>query len=83
MVEIERDGRIKTVHFGASGYKDYTLFSALEREQRKKNYISRHKDKEDWSISGIDTPGFWAKHVLWNLPSVSASLAQTRRAFGL
>ena len=83
MVEIERDGRIKTVHFGASGYKDYTSFGSLEREQRKRNYISRHKSKEDWTISGIDTPGFWAKHVLWNLPSVSASLAQTRRAFGL
>ena len=82
-VVIERDGREKTIHFGASGYKDYTSFGALEREQRKRNYISRHKSKEDWSASGIDTAGFWAKHILWNLPTVSASLAQTRRAFGL
>jgi hypothetical protein len=82
-VVIERDGREKTIHFGASGYKDYTLFSALEREQRKKNYISRHQSKEDWTMSGIDTAGFWAKHILWNKPSVSASLADTRRRFNL
>jgi len=80
---IERDGREKTIHFGASGYKDYTLFSPLEREQRKKNYITRHQSKEDWTMSGIDTAGFWAKHILWNKPSVSASLADTRRRFNL
>lgn len=83
MVKIERDGREKTIHFGASGYKDYTLFSPMERERRKKAYISRHKSNEDWTASGIDTAGFWSKHILWNLPSVSASLAQTRRAFNL
>ena len=82
-VVIERDGREKTIHFGASGYKDYTSFSPLEREQRKRNYISRHQSKEDWTMSGIDTAGFWAKHILWNKPSVSASLADTRRRFNL
>jgi len=82
-VVIERDGREKTIHFGASGYKDYTLFSPLEREQRKKNYIGRHQSKEDWSLSGIDTAGFWAKHILWNKPTISASLADTRRRFNL
>jgi hypothetical protein len=83
MVEIERDGRRKTIHFGARGFKDYTSFSSLEREQRKRNYISRHQSKEDWSESGIDTAGFWAKHILWNKPSISASLAETRRRFNL
>jgi hypothetical protein len=83
MVEIERDGRRKTIHFGARGFKDYTSFSPLEREQRKRNYISRHQSKEDWTESGIDTAGFWAKHILWNKPSVSASLAETKRRFNL
>lgn len=83
MVVIERDGRQKTIHFGASGYQDYTSFSPLEREQRKRNYISRHKSKEDWTASGVDTAGFWSKHVLWNLPTISASLAETRRRFNL
>ena len=82
-VVLERDGRQKTVHFGAKGYKDYTLFSPLEREERKKAYISRHKSREDWTASGIDTAGFWSKHVLWNKPTVKASLAETVRAFNL
>lgn len=82
-VVLERDGRQKTVHFGATGYKDYTLFSPLEREERKRAYISRHKSKEDWTASGIDTAGFWSKHILWNKPTVKASLAETVRAFGL
>ena len=83
MVVIERDGHKKTIHFGASGYQDYTSFSPLEREQRKRNYISRHKSREDWTASGIDTAGFWSKHVLWNKPTISASLAETRRRFNL
>ena len=83
MATIERDGREKTIHFGASGYKDYTSFPALEREARKKAYISRHQSREDWTASGIDTAGFWSKHILWNKPSVQASLADTRRRFDL
>ncbi len=80
---IERDGREKTIHFGDASAKDYTLHTALEREKRKKAYISRHKSREDWTASGIDTAGFWSKHILWNLPSVSASLADTKRRFNL
>ena len=83
MATIERDGREKTIHFGDSASKDYTLHSALEREKRKQAYISRHKSNEDWTASGIDTAGFWAKHILWNKPSVSASLADTKRRFNL
>lgn len=83
MATIERDGRQKTIHFGASGYNDYTSFPALEREKRKKAYIGRHKSREDWTASGVDTAGFWSKHILWNKPSVQASLADTRRRFDL
>ena len=82
-VVIERDGRQKTIHFGASGFKDYTSFSRLEREARKKAYLGRHRSREDWTATGIDTPGFWARHILWNLPTVSASLAKTKRTFNL
>jgi len=83
MVVIERDGREKTIHFGQSGAKDFTRHSALEREKRKQAYISRHKSNEDWTASGIDTPGFYAKHILWNKPTISASLADMKRRFFL
>ena len=83
MVVIERDGRRKTIHFGQSGAKDFTRHSALERDARKRAYITRHQSNEDWTAQGIDTAGFWSKHILWNLPSVSASLADTKRRFNL
>ncbi len=55
----------KKVHFGAAGYDDFTTH---KDEERRQHYITRHKN-EDWTKSGIDTPGFWAYHYLWSLPS--------------
>lgn len=76
-------GREKRVYFGDSSSKDFTLFSPLEREERKRRYIVRHSAREDWTKSGLETAGFWAKHILWNKPTVSASLADTRRRFNI
>jgi hypothetical protein len=35
---------VKTTHFGASGYEDYTTHGDLTR---KMSYTVRHKDKEE------------------------------------
>ncbi len=56
----------KKVYFGAAGYDDFTI---TKNEEQKQRYIARHKKNEDWTKSGIDTPGFWAYHYLWSLPS--------------
>ena len=64
------DGR-KTVSFGAKGYSDFTLHKDPERKQR---YIQRHQNNEDWSKTGINTPGFYAKHVLWNKDTTQKSI---------
>ena len=34
------NNKIKTVHFGANGYSDYTISKNLEQKQ---GYINRHK----------------------------------------
>ena len=68
----------KTVHFGASGYQDYTTHGD---EQRKASYLARHRTTENWTLSGINTAGFWARHLLWNEPSLSASVADDNRRF--
>lgn len=82
MVVLETDtGSRRTIHFGDAYSKDYTLHSPLERESRKKAYISRHKANEDWNDPL--TAGFWSKHILWNLPTVTASLQATKRKFNL
>jgi hypothetical protein len=61
----------KTVNFGAEGYEDFTTHGD---EKRKDRYDKRHKTNEDWSKSGIETAGFWAKHILWNKRTLGSSI---------
>ena len=68
----------KTVHFGAAGMSDFTKHKDPERKGR---YLTRHRAREDWSRSGIDTPGFYAKHVLWNKPTLKESVADLNRRY--
>ena len=44
----------KKVYFGAAGYSDFTIQNDEARTQR---YIDRHKKKENWTKSGINTAG--------------------------
>ena len=68
------------VDFGAKGYSDFTKH---KEEARKQLYIQRHAAREDWTKSGILTPGFWSRWVLWNKPTIEGSLADTKRRFDL
>lgn len=70
----------KVVHFGATGYQDYTMHKDYERYLR---YLNRHKARENWTKSGIATPGFWARWLLWNLPSFESSLKDIEKRFGV
>ena len=67
------DGK-KTIHFGAKGYSDMTTH---KDEERKGRYISRHKKNENWKDP--KTGGFFAKNILWNKPSVKASVEDNKR----
>jgi len=70
----------KTVHFGAKGYSDFTKHRDRSRMRR---YENRHRTRENWKKSGIKTAGFWSKWVLWNKPSLSGSIKDTERRFGI
>ena len=74
--EAEVDG--KTVAFGAAGYSDFTQH---KDEERKERYIARHRKREDWMRSGIRTAGFYAKHVLWNKPTIAESVKDLNQKF--
>ena len=69
------DGK-KTISFGATGYSDYTQHKDAERKQR---YINRHKKAENWNDP--KSAGFYAKWVLWNKPSLRASVADINKRF--
>ena len=68
----------KTVHFGAIGYKDFTT---SKDEKRKASYLARHKTSEDWTLAGVDTAGFWARWLIWNKPSITASIRDINQRF--
>lgn len=71
----------KTIHFGATGYSDYTKHKDKERMER---YSARHKrGGETWTKSGIKTAGFWSKWLLWNKPTISASKKDIESRFGI
>ena len=71
------DGK-KTIHFGQAGASDYTKHKDPDR---KYNYISRHKKNENWGKTGVDTAGFYSKHVLWNKPTLEASVNDLNKRF--
>lgn len=77
---IEQDtGRTKQVKFGAYGMSDFTKH---KDEERKKRYLSRHSGMgEDWNDPL--TAGFWSRWLLWNKPTIRASLQDLRQRFGL
>jgi hypothetical protein len=70
--------RTKTVHFGAAGMSDYTIHKDPERKQR---YINRHSRNEHWN--DYMTPGSLSRWILWNKPSLRASIADYKKKFKL
>ena len=77
-VEVKRSGRSgkkwqaqlpsgKVVHFGATGYQDFTEHGDMKRRE---SYLARHRPGQDWSKGGVNTAGFWARHLLWEKPTI-------------
>ena len=70
--------KIKTTHFGATGYSDYTIHKDPER---KKRYIDRHKSKENFN--DYMSSGSLAKNILWNKPTLKSSINDYVKMFQL
>lgn len=79
-------GKKHIVAFGAKGYEDFTTYnrhSKVEANLHKYAYIRRHEAREDWSKTGILTPGFWSRWILWNQPTIHESVTDVRQRFHL
>ena len=74
------DNKEKIISFGAKGYEDYTIHKDILRKER---YLARHKPREDWTMSGVLTPGFWSRWILWNQPTIQGSVMDLKSRFGL
>ena len=64
--------------FGYSGMSDYTKHKDPARMQR---YLNRHKSRENWR--NYKSRGSLSRYILWNKPSLSASIADYKRRFNL
>lgn len=79
MVTFYKDGdRVKTVHFGADGYSDFTKHKDADR---KKRYLARHRVNQNWE--DYMTPGALSRWILWNKPTLNASWKDYKRRFNL
>ena len=74
------DNKEKIISFGANGYEDYTIHKDILRKER---YLARHKPREDWTMSGVLTPGFWSRWILWNQPTIQGSVMDLKSRFDL
>ena len=68
------------VHFGAVGYDDFTTH---KDERRKERYLSRHAKREDWTLGGVQSAGFWSRWLLWNRPTIAESIRDISRRFNV
>jgi hypothetical protein len=78
MATFETNGRKKVIHFGAAGMSDYTRHHDKVRRNR---YIFRHL--KDYRTGDPSRAGYLSMFVLWNKPSLQASIADYRRRLGV
>jgi hypothetical protein len=70
--------KIKTTQFGAKGMSDYTIHKDKERKER---YLDRHRERENWN--DYKSAGALSRWILWNKPTLKASIADYKRRFNL
>ena len=74
----EKKKKIKTTHFGQKGSSDFTINKDKERKQR---YLTRHEKRENWD--DYMTAGSLSRWILWNKPTLKASISDYKRRFKL
>jgi hypothetical protein len=75
MAEFD-DGTI--THFGQKGAGDFTKSGD---EEKKANYIARHRVNENWNDP--KSAGALSRFILWNKPTLSASIKDFKNRFNL
>lgn len=78
VAKFEVNGKSKTTQFGAKGYSDFTK---NKDPDRKASYLARHRPTENWSDP--TTAGALSRYVLWNKPTIKASIADYKSKFKL
>ncbi len=78
----DSDGNTTIKHFGYfNNNKTGSTFLEHGDEDKKKAYIARHRVNENWA--DYKSPGSLAKHILWNKPTLTASINDYKKKFNL
>jgi len=77
-ITFNKNGKKYIRKFGSAGMSDFTKHKDKERRER---YISRHK--KDLKTKDPMKPGYLSMFILWNKPSLKASLADYKRRLGV
>ncbi|NDG19392.1 MAG: hypothetical protein EB117_14120 [Betaproteobacteria bacterium] len=81
--EFRVGGKTKQVRFGAPGYGDFPTYYRQDPAMAAKKqaaYLARHRVREDWSDPMA--AGTLARYILWNKPTVEASVRDYKARFG-
>ena len=73
-IKFKKNGKEYIRKFGAQGMSDFTIHKDRNRRER---YISRHK--KDLRTKNPMAPGYLSMYILWNKPSIEASLKDYKR----
>jgi hypothetical protein len=73
-ITFEKNGKKYIRKFGAAGMSDFTKHKDKSRRER---YISRHK--KDLRTNDPMKPGYLSMYILWNKPTIKASLVDYKR----
>ena len=80
IILIFRNGKRRTIRFGAQGYSDYTKH---KNKSRMLKYLMRHRSNENWTKSGITSKGFWSRWLLWHKPSITEAIEYMEHKFNI
>ena len=69
--------KVKTIQFGDKRYENYTIH---KDEKRKELYLKRHHRD---NIDDPMTAGSLSWYLLWNKPTLKASIKDYERRFGV
>ena len=72
------DGTYKKTHFGASGYTDFILSGDTKKRDA---YRARHA--KDLDTGDFTRAGYLSWWILWNKPSLAASIADYKKRFNV
>jgi hypothetical protein len=75
---FQTDHGLKEVKFGGYGYEDFTQTNS---NLRKKMYLARHAPRENWDDP--TSAGSLSRWLLWNKRTLSASILDFKKRFGV